>query len=74
MRKYEIWSEGYRATGDKGNAWYHGEQEAESFQEACDIFFADPKNDSEGYYNSKTLTLWACHLFDNEEDARKTFG
>ena len=66
---YEIWGEGYAATGQSAGAYFFGKQEAKTFQEACDIFFKDDK-----YYDSKHLSHWSCHLFDNEKDARKNFG
>jgi hypothetical protein len=67
--KYQIWSEGYQATGESSGAYKHGELEANNFKEACDNFFNDDK-----YYNSDKLTYWGCRLFDNEVDARKSFG
>lgn len=66
---YEIWSEGYRITGNSSGATYHGTEKASSFAEACDKFFIEDE-----YYRSSTLTYWACRLFDNEEDARKNYG
>lgn len=73
VKTYEIWSEGYCATGDGlCPAQLMGEQDATSFQEACDIFFADERH--KGYYNSERLSYWACRLYDNEKDARKSFG
>ena len=66
---YEIWSEGYVCTGNRSTAYFHGKQEAESFNEACDNFFKTDK-----YYNPNTMTYWGCHLYDNEGQARRTFG
>jgi hypothetical protein len=68
-RQFEIWSEGYVVSGNSSDAMLHGTQKAETFREACKIFF---KNDS--YYNATSNTYWACKLFDNETDARKAFG
>ena len=73
MHTYEIWSEGYRATGEYGYAMKNGTQSAESFQEACDkLALADRAFALN--YNSTTLTYWGCRLFDSEWDARKSFG
>ncbi|MEJ7831207.1 MAG: hypothetical protein WKF91_23580 [Segetibacter sp.] len=78
MREYQIWSEGFAATGERGGATFHGKQMAETFDEACDLFF---KGNST--YDSlldgrdmKTLirAYWGCRLFDNEADARRSFG
>lgn len=67
--KYYIWSEGYVCTGCSGGATYFGCEEANTFQEACDRHFADDK-----FYDSSSLTYWGCRLFDNEDDARESFG
>jgi len=68
-RVYEIWSEGYAATGNFSGANFHGRHEAESFKDACKLFFKD-----DPYYNPQFNTYWSCRLYDNEQDARKTFG
>lgn len=66
---YAIWSEGYRATSEVGDATFHGEAKGTSFKDACENFFKkDP------YFDAVRLTYWGCELFDNEEDARKSFG
>ena len=69
MPIYEIWSEGYVAQGNRAKAKYWGRREGESFQEACDKMFGGDR-----YYDPVRLTHWACQLFDNGEDARKSFG
>jgi hypothetical protein len=66
---WEIWSEGYSATGEHSLAVFHGTVNAGTFREACDIAFG-----GETIYNSKSLTLWGCRLFDNEQNARESFG
>lgn len=77
MKEYEIWSEGFACSGDRGNATFHGKQNADSFEEACDIFF----NGNELYRGllagdrkTKIRAFWGCRLFDNEIDAKKSFG
>lgn len=74
---YNIWSEGYLCTGMEGRpapANLHGTQEANNFQEACDLFFSKKENDSENSYNKENLTFWGCSLYDNENEARRSFG
>jgi hypothetical protein len=73
---FEIWSEGFRATGDIGTAHKHGEQEGEDFADACRKQFADdPPNDwGRSDFDPDRLTYWGCRLFDNEADARERFG
>jgi hypothetical protein len=72
---YQIWSEGWATTGQSSGATYHGTGTGNNFEEACKDFFvvrAWPKIDS--YYHPGTNTYWGCNLFDNEADARKSFG
>jgi hypothetical protein len=74
MKNFNIWSTGYRITGNDGTAHFHGTQIANSFQEACDKFFSNKNNDKRGDYDSQRLTFWGCSLHDNEKDARIPFG
>jgi len=69
MKKYEVWAEGYKITGDSSGALLHGTAVAASFKEACDKVLKDSST-----YNPETLTDWGCRLFDNEADARVSFG
>ena len=73
MKLYEIWSEGYRCTGDSGEAMLHGRIKADTFKEAC-IAFALKDRRFNPYFNPETMTYWGCRLFDNERNARKSFG
>ena len=71
--KFDIWSEGFLVTGMEGSpttAFCLCENvEANSFKEACDkALNKDPD------YNSEKLAYWGCRLFDNEEQARESFG
>lgn len=86
MKEYEIWIEGYAATGERAGASYLGKAIGETFAEACrnfrepeDVFNmgiqirkkGDPLKLDEHYpYPS----IWACRLYDNEADARRFFG
>lgn len=75
---YQVWTEGYSATGDFSKAILHGTVESYSFKDACDSLFAgNPEfngHKGQSTYSSENLTLWGCRLFDNEIDARKAFG
>lgn len=72
MCTFEIWCEGYAANSERCRAALLGKYEAETWDEAVGKYMADnPKRitkDSRGY------TDWGCRLFDNEIDARKSFG
>ena len=70
---YEIWSEGYRATGESARAMCHGTAEGQTFQRACEHFALENPEFSR-YFNRVQLTYWGCRLFDNSVDARKSFG
>ena len=77
--KYEIWVEGYAATGSYGEAQKIGEAEADSFDEAVQIIDEEIKHDGRDFgelRHEKTghWSFWGCRLFDNENDARASFG
>ncbi|MCK4826614.1 hypothetical protein KA005_63320 [bacterium] len=77
MKAYEIWMEGYAATQESDIAQYVGSVEAKSFKEAC-IKFSKTEEATEKqweeFFNPTDLSFWGCRLYDNEADARKTFG
>ncbi len=74
MRLFEIWSEGYRATGESGVATLHGTGQGETFLEACDNYARLHPTFAEYYRSGAHPSYWACRLYDNESDARKAFG
>lgn len=69
----KIWSEGWQATGGKGSAMFWAEIDAASLSEACDRL-AERDSDFRQYYDRNRMPWWGCRLFDNEADARKSFG
>lgn len=72
MKKFEIWCEGYISSGNRGRANCFGSEEANNFKDACISFFA--KREDNNYFDIDKMTYWGCRLFDNEIDARKSFG
>lgn len=83
MKEYEIWSEGYRASGDSGTAHLHAKIYASSFEDAIlkhaiqnEAFYkylslgSNKNSKLDGTY----YTYWGCRIFDNESEARKSFG
>ena len=82
MRKqYKIWVEGFSATGQHSTAQYLGTQAADSFREACDMYYLAKAKESywkntvlDPNYNSEIGSYWGCKLFDNEAEARRRFG
>lgn len=112
MPEFEIWCEGYRATGEHATANLIGKAIGATFDEACENFtypedvldFEGKRiiihkgdhlaldKEADGSYRrgsyrgyiepgtdrSKLMkgnySMWACQLFDNEADARKSYG
>ncbi len=76
MARFEVWQEGYSATGYSAAAQRIGEVDADSFPDAVRLAvkeWATPGSLSM-YFNANDLTFWGCRHFDNEADARRTFG
>ena len=75
MPLHEVWSEGYRASGDSAGAHLLGCVEAETFAEACDILCSPPEwQKLNGGYDPQRKTVWGCRLFNNYADASRSFG
>lgn len=91
-KEFDIWIEGYAATGESSGASYIGKSKGIDFEDACRNFrypedivivseFTDTIIRKKGmklnldkeYYGGRP-SIWACRLFDNEADARKSFG
>jgi len=73
MKFFAIWSEGYRAQGNDSGAVPFGYEEGIDFKDAC-IRKAEKDPEFKEYFNPDRMTWWGCRLFDNEVDARKSFG
>jgi len=71
LKTFEIWSEGYAMNGDSGHALLMSTSKGKNFLDACRNYFA--KHPSK-YYDPNCNTWWGCKLFDNETDARRSFG
>lgn len=70
---FEIWVEGYRATGEHGTARLLGVVQAPTFEEAVKKLYQENPEKLPSF-NPERLTSWDCRLFDNETAARKAFG
>jgi hypothetical protein len=66
---YTIWAEGFATNGMSGGASYYGQGWGKSFEEACANRFRGDR-----LYNADTNTYWGCRLFQDEGDARASFG
>ena len=81
LKSFDVWMEGWEATGcERGPvpARFLGTYEAENFVNACHIA-AMKLADGDlptfyKYYSINDNTWWACRFFDNEKDARESFG
>lgn len=76
MALFEVWSEGYAATGESSPAQFHGKYEAETFKEAVYKYVEtlSPKSKECFTDNEYGLRFWGCRFYDNEKDARKFCG
>jgi len=87
VREFEIWVEGYSATGEHGTAQMIGKGTGNDFNEAVkDYMKKIPQHGIEENGRDRYITedaylnrisnwnIWACNLFDNESDSRKSFG
>lgn len=77
MKKYEVWMEGYQATGQHCPHKFVGEIEAESFKEACSIAVKELckasscPEDFDRYYDEESCSFWGLRCFDNEKDSMR---
>lgn len=88
MKEFEIWTEGFSATGNQEKASFIGKAFGIDFNDACKNF--KHENDIINEYTEEIIIhkgdklkldehyseprIWGCRLFDNEADARKSFG
>lgn len=72
IRRWNIWAEGFRATGQSGKALLIDSVVADSFKSAVAKLKEHPYHGQ--YINVDSLTYWGCRLFDNESDSRTRFG
>ena len=73
---YDIYEEGYAATGESRGAIYLGQGEGETFLDACKNYiektgYGEIKQYSNGEYYASN---WACRWFPTLEEAQKYFG
>lgn len=76
MKTYEIWTEGYSASGDSSPASYLGQGTGNTFEEAVrDLAEKEPRHASYISYNDNgSITYWGCKMFDNQAEASVSFG
>ena len=83
LKEYEVWMEGYAATGESDSATLIGTARARNFAQACHIVMCNKylsnyklERHAPGRwdYDPSKLSYWGCQLFWNEKLAKKTFG
>lgn len=79
-KPWDIWVEGYLCTGMEGipsPAYKAGTVEAPSFDEAVRRHVARLPDDQATYWGRSSegvWSVWGCRVYDNEADARRSFG
>ena len=75
MTTWDIWVEGYAATGQTGSHQMMAKGvEADTFKEAVIKFSKTEEAEGYGHFNEERPTFWGCRVFDNHKDASKSFG
>ncbi len=73
-RTWEIWAEGYAATGERGYAALMAKVRAATFAEAVELWQLSPSCSDPHLIDLERLTYWGCKLFPSREDAARSFG
>ncbi len=71
--EFEIWEEGYARNGERGGARLLGKATGRTFREAC-LAAVERGSINKSLFNEDRLSVWGCRLFDNEAEARASFG
>ena len=74
VNTYEVWTEGYAATGESSGAYFHGRFKGNTFKDAVKDFVKTLSAGSQKDFSEERMCLWGCRFFDNERDARNSFG
>lgn len=71
-----LWEEGHRATGSTGTAKFLGSYMANDMDDAVEQYLKKHPESKQYHRRNEdgTHAIWGCVLYDNEIDARKTFG
>lgn len=72
---WEVWVEGFVAQGNANYAWRLGYMLAPSHLLACRWLYRLARMDPFHYREAEGIaSYWGCRMWDNEEDARSSFG
>ena len=73
MKEYQIWSEGFRVMEGSSGAILHGHAKGVDLNDACKNLAKKDKEFAKNF-SADRMAWWGCKIYDNETDARKTFG
>ena len=74
-RSISLWVEGFAVTGQRENASMIGTFEAKDLDDAVKQYMEHHKDYVDwDRFGRGRHAIWACEIFDNEKDARKSFG
>lgn len=73
-KQITLWMEGFHVMEGSAQAQYCGCYQADTLEEAVKLWVAENPRERTGLTNLNSLTYWGCRFFDNEKDARATFG
>lgn len=71
---WEIWMSGYSATGNYAQATCLGTFPGRTFKDAVWHYKQSLPQDERVLVDLDRMTCWGCKLYDNEANARKSFG
>lgn len=76
MKTFNVWTEGWAANEGRFGATFMGSVEAENLVDACKKLRQKGGPASARYWRieEKAAYYYGCKAFDNERDARKSFG
>lgn len=74
MKFYNVWVEGYCATGGSSPAMYIGGAYGASFSDAVHVVMGQNHPTEKVDSDRGKLSWWGCRFFDNEIDAKASFG
>lgn len=72
--EWEVWLEGYAVTGSFAGAKFCGKFKGSTFEEAVLAWVATQGEEGKKFYNPESGVYWGLNFYDNEAEARKTFG
>jgi len=70
-KAWEIWMEGFRATGDEALASKVGDGRGLTFEDAVLDYY---RRNPDPSFSPDSMSVWGCKLYPTESQARATYG